>query len=151
MASLIEVINQDLVRSQKAKNEIAVSSLRLLIADIHNVQIAKGGELSDAETREVIAKKAKRHKESIDAYEKGGRGDLVAKEKAELATVERYLPTQLSEQEISKVVDEVIASNGAKDGADMGKIIGAVMGRVRGQADGAKVSEIVKQRLTNQS
>ena len=147
MASLIETINQGLVKSQKNKDETTVSALRLLLSEIHNAKIAKGGELTDEETIKISFKKAKQHKESIDAYEKGGRPDLVAKEKAELAVISKYLPKQLADSEIEKIVDEVIAQNGAVSAADFGKVIGQVMGRVSSQADGSRVSEIVKKKL----
>ena len=147
MASLIEAINQDLVKFQKAKDEIAVSSLRLLISDVKNAQIAKGGELSDAEIVEVIAKKAKRHKESIEAYGKAGRQDLVGKEQAELAVISKYLPKQLTDVEIEKIVDEVLSQTEAANLGDLGKVMGQVMAKVGGQADGGRVSEIVKGKL----
>lgn len=148
MTDLAGQINQELVKAQKARDEVTVSSLRLLISDIKNAQIAKGGELTDDETREVIAKKAKRHKESIEAYEKAGRKDLVDKEQAELAVISRYLPKQLTNSEIEKIVDEVLSQTGAAALGDLGKVMGQVMAKVGGQADGARVSEIVRARLS---
>src|SRR3989344_9385541 len=100
MASLIEAINQDLVKSQKNKDETTVSALRLLLSEVHNAKIAKGSELTDEETVKIALKKAKQHRESIDAYKKGGRPDLVAKEQAELAVISKYLPKQLTDVEI---------------------------------------------------
>ena len=147
MAELLDEINSTLKAALKTGNQVAVSSLRLLLSEIHNAKIAKGGELTDEETIKISFKKAKQHKESIDAYEKGGRPDLVAKEKAELAVISKYLPKQLADSEIEKIVDEVIAQNGAVSAADFGKVIGQVMGRVSSQADGSRVSEIVKKKL----
>lgn len=147
MASLIATINQDLVKSQKDKDEITVSALRLLLSEIHNAEIAKGGELTDEETVKVALKKAKQHKESIDAYEKGKRADLVEREKAELEVISKYLPKQLTDSEIAKIVDEVIGQSGAVSTGDFGKVIGQVMAKVGGQAEGSRVSEIVKAKL----
>ncbi len=147
MAELLDEINSTLKAALKTGNQVAVSSLRLLLSEIHNAKIAKGSELTDEETIKISFKKAKQHKESIDAYEKGGRPDLVAKEKAELAVISKYLPKQLADSEIEKIVDEVIAQNGAVSAADFGKVIGQVMGRVSSQADGSRVSEIVKKKL----
>ena len=147
MASLVDQISQDLVVAQKARDEMTVSTLRLLLSAVYNAKIAKGSELTDEETVKIALKKAKQHKESIDAYEKGQRADLVAKEKAELAVISKYLPKQLTDSEIAKIVDEVIAQSGATSAGDFGKVIGQVMAKVGSQAEGGRVSEIVKGKL----
>lgn len=148
MSNLIDKINLDLISAQKAKDELTTSTLRLLLAEIHNAKIAKGEDMRDDEVIDVAKKSAKKHKESIEAFEKAQRAELVEKEKAELATVEKYLPTQLPQQEISKVVDEVVAKTGAVKIADMGKVMGQVMRKLRGKADGNVVLEIVKKKLS---
>lgn len=147
MDDLAHKISQDLVISLKAKDEIATSTLRLLLSDIKNAQIAKGKELSDEEIVDEIGKSAKKRKESIEAYKKGNREDLVEKEEAELKFLEKYLPKQLGEDEIRKIVDEVIAESGANGVADIGKVMGQVMGKLKRQADGGMVSNIVKNKL----
>lgn len=147
MASLIDKINQDLIEALKAHDETRVSTLRFLIAGIKNARIAKEQDLSDEEILAEIAKDAKRHKESIEAYEKAERPELADKEKSELAILQSYLPAQMSEEEVVKIVDEVIAQMGASGSGDMGKTIGAVMAKVKGQADGSVVSRIVKEKL----
>ena len=147
MNNLIDKISQDLVSAQKGRDEVAVSTLRMLLSDIKNAQIEKGGELSDGQTIEVIQKSAKRHRESIDAYKKGQRGDLVDRETAELKILEEYLPEQLDDNEIARIVDEVILQTDASGLGDTGKVMGQVMGRLKGQADGNVVSLIVKKKL----
>lgn len=150
MASLLDRINKDVNAALKAGDEVTVSTLRFLLAAIKNAQIEKRGELIEDEVLELVSKDFKRHKESIEAFEKGKRSDLVEKESKELKVLEKYLPLQMSDAEITKVVDEVVAK-GASTASDMGKVMGQVLAKVRGKADGAKVAEIVKQRLTNQS
>lgn len=145
--TFIEKITQDLNEALKAKSETTVSTLRFLIAQVHNARIAKGEELSDEEILVEIAKDAKRHRESIEAFQKGGREDLVSREKAQLEVLERYLPQQLSSEELLKMVEEAIFEIGASGPGDMGRVMSAVMGKVKGQADGARVSELVKQKL----
>ncbi len=147
MSQVADQISRDLVDAQKARDEVKVSTLRMLAAAFKNAEIAKGGELSDQEILDQISKSAKQHKESIEAYERGGREDLVEKEKAELAVLSVYLPDQMGEEELGKIVDEVIQSVGASTPADMGRVMGAVMAKVKGRADGNAVSAIVKSRL----
>ncbi|KKR87909.1 MAG: hypothetical protein UU34_C0002G0026 [Candidatus Curtissbacteria bacterium GW2011_GWA1_41_11] len=147
MATLSE-LEEDLKNSLKAKNAVATSTLRLLISEIKNARIAKGEDLTDEEITSVVQKSAKQHKESIEAFEKANRDELVKQEKAELEVIKKYLPEQITGQEIEKIVDEVISQTGVSTIADMGKIMGGVMGKLKGQADGNLVSEIVKTKLS---
>jgi hypothetical protein len=96
----------------------------------------------------ILSTIAKQRNESIEMYKKGGRDDLVAKETAELAIVQSYLPKQLSDDELAKCVAEAIAETGAKGPADMGKVMKALMPKTQGRADGKKVSELVKNKLS---
>ena len=146
--TLIGKISQDLNTALKARDEITVSILRFLLSKIHNAKIAKGQDLSDDEVIAEITKETKRHKESIEAYEKAARDELVDKEKAELSILAKYLPKQLTEAEIGNIVEGVITEIGASGVGDMGKVMGAVMAKVKGQADGGLVSAIVKEKLT---
>lgn len=147
MAGLLDRITHDLNAALKAKDQTGVSALRFLIANLHNAKISKGDKLSDDEIISEIAKDARRHRESIEAFEKAGREELVAKEKAELEVISRYLPEQLSENELRKVVDDVISQVGATSLSDIGRVMAQVMTEVQGQADGSVVSEIVKEKL----
>ena len=145
--STLDTITADLTEALKSREEVKVSTLRLLISNINNAKIAKGEELSDDEVAEEIAKDAKRHRESIDAFVKGGRSDLADKEKEELAVLEKYLPEQLTREEIAKFVVEAISQTGASSPSNMGKVMSAVMAKVKGRADGGAVSALVKEKL----
>lgn len=152
MLSLIEKINHDLKQATLNKQEIVVSVLRLLKSAIYNKEISlrKGKEVSLTKNQviEVIASEIKKCKEAIKDYQKGNRDDLVKKEKQEIKILEKYLPKQLSDKEIEKIVREVIKSVGDVSIKDMGKIMGQIMPKVKGKADGSKVSEIVKKVLS---
>lgn len=145
--NLFDKISQDLVEAMKAKDEVRVSTLRLLVSSVKNKQIDVGHELGDDEIVDVAVKAAKQRKESIEAYKQGGRDDLVSKEEAELKILEGYLPQQMSELEIGKIVAEVISRLGASSSADMGRVMGEVMGKIQGRSDGAVVSKIVREKL----
>lgn len=147
MPVLFEQLNQDLASALKAKDEVAVSALRFLIAGLHNAKIAKRDELTDEEVLLEIGKAAKRHNESIEAFEAGGRKDLVEKEMAELAILQKYLPQPLTDEELEKMVGEAIAAVGASSPADFGRVMSTVLSSARTRADGAKVAEIVKKKL----
>lgn len=146
--SILDQINQDLVTAQKSKNEIEVSTLRMAIANLNNAKIAKGADLNDEDTVAELLKDAKRHKESIAAFEGGNRTDLAQKEKAELEILARYLPAQLSEEEIKKTIDEVVSQINPTGLADMGKVMSAVMAKIGKSADGSTVSSLVKEKLS---
>ncbi len=147
MPALLGQISQDLNSALKAKDETAVSALRFLLAGLHNAKIAKGEDLADAEVLDEIGKEAKRHKESIEAFDAGGRKDLVEKEMAELSILQKYLPQPLTAAELEKMVDEAIRAVDAKSAADLGRVMSTVLSSARTRADGAKVAEIVKRKL----
>ncbi|MBI2626516.1 MAG: GatB/YqeY domain-containing protein [Candidatus Nealsonbacteria bacterium] len=151
-----EKIRQDLNEALKSKEELKTSVLRLLSAAILNKEKDKrfkSGKaediaLTDEEIIDVISSEAKKRKEAIDLYQKGGRQDLANKEKAELEILQKYLPEQLSEEELKKLAKEAVSKIGAKDIKDMGKIMAILMPQVKGRADGNLVSKIIKDLLT---
>lgn len=147
---LSEQISEDLKTAMKARDKVATTTLRSVLAAIKNARVAAdgGGEPDDEAVTDLIAKEAKRRREAIDAYSQAGRTELVEGETAELAVLERYLPDQLDEAAIAAVVDEVIAEVGASGPGDMGKVMGPAMARLKGQADGKVVQSVVKDRLT---
>jgi uncharacterized protein YqeY len=147
MATLFSKIQEDLNCALKEDDKIKVSTLRLLISAFNNAKIAKGSELTDEEITKEIAKEAKRHQESIEAFKKGAREDLVNKESQELKVLEVYLPKKISETELIKIVDEVISESGAKGMSEMGNVMGKVMAKVEGRADGRVVSDVVRSKL----
>ena len=148
MAKLFDQISQDLNTALKQRDAARVSTLRYLISHLNNARIAKGGDLNDDNVTLEIVKDAKRHKESIEAFDKAKLQDLVNQESSQLKILEEYLPAQLNDNEIAKIVDETIALLGQVGLGDMAKVMGQVMAKVKDQADGAKVAEIVRNRLT---
>lgn len=144
--TLAERIEGDLRQAMRQKNEAEVSVLRMVKSALHNYAIAKRQkELPEDEVLKVIQSEAKKRRESIAAFTAGGRDELSAKEQAELALIERYLPQQLSEVEITQIVQECVAAVG--DGAQFGTVMKAVMAKVQGRADGKAVSAAVKAAL----
>ena len=144
---LLNKIQNDIKSALKEGDSFKVTALRQLQAALQNEQIAKGKdkEMSEEDAIAVLRKEAKRRKESIDVYKEAGRDELAEKEQKELDLVKEYLPEELPDEEIKKIVDEVVAS-----GEDhMGKVMGQVMGRVAGRADASRVSAIVKEALEN--
>ena len=143
-------IAEQLGQALKDGEKVRVSVLRMLISEIKNKKIADRikEELEDGKIIGLIQKMARQHKESIEQFKQGGRQDLVDKEMAELGVLEEYLPEQLSEEEIIKIVTSSIEKTGATSAKDMGKVMGEVLGRVAGRADGKLVSKIVKERLS---
>lgn len=147
MPVLLDKLNEDLNIALKQRDEIATAALRFLIAGLHNAKIAKGSDLTDSEITDEITREAKRHKESIEAFSRGQREDLVQKETAELAVIERYLPEPLTDAELENVVNEAMEAVGAKSIADFGKVMNAVLSSARTRVDGAKVAEIARRKL----
>ncbi len=145
--NLKKKIISDIKDSMKAGDQITRGVLRLLNSDIKNAEIEKGGEAGDSEVIELIKRSVKRRKDSIEQFAKGGRADLVSKEKEELAVLEKYMPEQMSEEEIRKIVVNIIEKSGAPSASDFGKIMGAVMKETAGNADGNVVNGIVKEEL----
>ncbi len=143
---LLEKIDQDLKIALKEKKEITISALRNLKAAIKNVEIEKKTPLSDDEVSKVIAKKVKQHKDSIESFEKGGREDLVATEKSQMAILESYLPKQMDEKEVEAIVKDTIAKLNPAP-SDFGKVMKEVMNQVAGRTDGNVVSKFVKENL----
>ncbi len=145
---LQEQISADMVVALKAGENDKVAVLRLLITAMKNEQIKVGAELSDEQATKVLASQAKQRKDSITAYEAAGRQDLVDQEAAELPFIEAYLPAQMDDAELERLVKQAIDQVGATSVADMGKVMGAAMGKVQGQADGGRVSAMVKKLLS---
>jgi uncharacterized protein len=146
--SLLEQIEKDVIAAMKAKEEIKVSTIRMLKSAVMNYLIqAKKDKAEDADVLGVVTKQAKQRRESLESFEKAGRKDLADKEKAELAILESYLPKQLSDEELLAEVRKAIASSGATSPADMGKLMKVLMPVVQGKADGKRVQEAVKSLL----
>lgn len=148
MGSLLSRLEGDMRQALKAREDVRLSTLRMIIAAVRNVEIEKNAKtLDDAEVVKILQKSLKQHKESIAQFEKGSRPDLVAKEAAELKIVEAYLPKQLGEEDLVRLVREVLAETGAVSKSDTGKVIKAVMAKAQGRSDGKAVSAIVSNLL----
>ncbi|MFH0956220.1 MAG: GatB/YqeY domain-containing protein [Candidatus Falkowbacteria bacterium] len=147
MPKLLEQINQGLARAMKSKDVLTTSVLRMLVAAMHNKEITlrKDGqaELSDEQAQEAVSSEIKKRRDSVEAYSQGNRQDLVDKENSEIKILQKYLPEQLSDGELEKIIQEVIASGVSV----FGKIMGQTMAKVKGKADGGKVGELVKKML----
>jgi hypothetical protein len=144
---LKERLNRELGQSMKAGEKIKVSTIRMILAGIKNAEIAKRGELDEDELLSVLAREAKRRKEAIEEFKKGNRQDLVDKETQELKVIESYLPEQLSEEDVRKIITEVMQEVGASSPGDLGRVMGRVMPRLKGRADGKLVNQIVREAL----
>lgn len=147
MANIIEKIDEDLNISLKNREADKTMVLRSLKAALQNTMIENKSEIDENQTLATLQREAKKRKEAIELYEKSGRSELADKEKAELKIIGDYLPKQISDTELEKIVSEAITETGASTIQDMGKVIGAVMSKTKGQADGARVSGMVKSRL----
>jgi len=145
---LIEQINNDLKAAMKSGDKFKTATLRSLKSAIKYAEIEAGGKLDEAGLTGVIAKQAKQRRDSIVEFEKGNRPDLIENESAELAVLEQYLPTQLSEDQIRERAQAVIAELGASDVKSMGQVMKRLMADLEGQADGKLVSSVVRQLLT---
>ena len=160
-------IIQNLKIALKEKREIKVSVLRMLLAailnkekekryrlnkekpDLSQEELEKEYQLTEEEIISIVSIEAKKRKEAIMAFEKGERKDLAEKEKKELDILKKYLPEQLSEQELAKIIQGVIKETGASEMKDIGKVMKEVMPKVVGRAQGNRVSDIVKELLKN--
>lgn len=148
--SLIDKINEEFKKAIVLKDELKVSTLRMLKAGIQNMEIelrTKRKELNDESVLGVVGREVKRRKESIEAFVKGLRQDLADKERKELEILLNYLPAQLSDEQLREIVQKKIKEIGATGPADFGKVMGPVAKETKGKADGNRVSQIVKEEL----
>jgi len=145
--SLKEQINQDFLNAYKSHDEAKSSLLRLLKSSMQNAEIAKKDELADEEIFKLIQREIKQRQDASIEYKKGGREDLAVKDEAEITILKTYLPSELSDEELGKLVAEAISSVGAKSQADFGKVMGAVMPKIAGRASGDRVLASVKKLL----
>ncbi len=144
-------IQNDLKDSMKSGDNVARAVLRLLNSDIKNAEIEKGERLNDEDIIRIIKRSIKRHNESIEQYKKGKREDLVEQEEKELEVLKKYMPEQMSEEEIRKLVRGVIEKSGISGASNFGKVMGMVMKEVGNRAEGSVVSRIVKEELSTDS
>jgi len=150
----------------KAGDQLALSALRMLLAavtskekekrykiskerpDLKEEELARESELTDEQILDVISSEIKKRKDAIVLYEKGNRQELAAKEKKEIEILKKYLPEQLSESELRKLIEESIAKTNASEMKDMGKVMADLMPKVKGKADNSEISKIIKELLS---
>ena len=149
-AVLKKRLSDDVKLAMKSGNTVKRDTLRMLIASVNNAEIAKQGALSDGDVLGLIARDVKRHQESIDAFNQGKRPDLVAKEEAEMAILQSYLPQQMTRDEVVAAVREVIEALGASGPRDRGKVMQQLMPKLKGRADGKEINDIVTSLLGRQ-
>lgn len=144
-------LQEELKQSMLARNAEKTSVLRMLISAIGYDEINKGGagyEATSEDILRIIQKEAKQRKDSIEQYGNAKRQELVDKEQKELEILQKYLPEQMGEEEVRKLVQEAITQSGASSPQDMGKVMGALMPKVKGKADGSLVSRLVHEALS---
>ncbi|HBC47338.1 MAG TPA: glutamyl-tRNA amidotransferase [candidate division Zixibacteria bacterium] len=142
-----ERLDTDLKVAMRARDELRLRVLRMLKSDLRYRQIELGHELSDDEVIAIVSTSAKKRREAIVEYDRGGRQDLSDGERAELAVISEYLPEQLSPEELNKLIDKAIAETGATTIKDIGNIMKVLMPEIKGRADGKAVNVSVRARL----
>jgi uncharacterized protein YqeY len=149
MSPILERLKSDLNAALKARDTARVSVLRMLVAKVKDLQIAKGRDdvLGDDEVRQVLASYAKQRQEAAEVYAQAGRQDLHDQEMREREVVAAYLPQQLEDDAVRAVLREIVAQTGAASGRDLGKVMGPAMKRLQGQADGTRVQRLARELL----
>lgn len=150
--TLKQKLSEDLKDALKKKEEVRVSSLRMVLAAVANKEIEirkKDIGLSDEEVLEVLLSEVKKRKDSVVEFKKGGREDLVAREEEELAALKGYLPEEMPDEEIARVVKDGIRECGAGGMSDFGKVMKVIMPVLKGRADGDRVSAVVREALAS--
>ena len=143
MSELYDKVMDDVKVAMKAHDMTSVNALRGVLAKAKDLTVNAGKEMTDDAILAVIAKGVKQREESIAQFEQAGRAELAEGEKKEMALLKKYLPEQLSEEEVAAIVKEAVVAVGATSKKDMGKVMKEVMARVKGQADGKLVSRLV--------
>lgn len=147
--SLSDKINEALKDAMKSKNTVALESLRAIKSSLLLAQTESGAkkQLSEEEEIKILQRLVKQRKESAKIYEEQGREDLAQSEMEQVEIIEKFLPEQLTQEEIETIIDEIISETNASSMADMGKVMGMANARIAGRADGKTISQIVKNKL----
>ncbi len=142
-------IIEDIKLAMKAQDKVKLPVVRMLKADVQMAELNKKADLTDDEIISIVSKQIKMRKDSIKEFEKGNRNDLIEAAKAEIKILEEYLPEQLSEQEVTNIINDVFSKVNPSSQSDMGKIMGLLNPLVKGKTDMGLVSKIVKEKLSN--
>lgn len=140
---LKDILNNDLKKYMKEKNTLALNAVRSIISEIKNKEVEKAAELTEEEIVQLIRKQIKMREDSIEQFERADRNDLAEKERKEAEILQEYLPEQLSDEELRKIIEETIKEVNATSKKDFGKVMKLVIQKVQGRADGKKISEIL--------
>lgn len=143
-----DVLKREMAAAAKAQDKLRLSAVRLIKTALHNREIDLKRKLNETEVLQLLSTMVKQRKDSIDQFRKGGREDLAEKEESEVKVIMEFMPRQMSEEEIAKEIEQVIQQVGATGIKDMGKVMKDLMPRLTGKADGKKVGEMVKARLS---
>jgi hypothetical protein len=146
--SLKQCLTDEMKSAMKAKDKFRLSTIRMVISDIKNKEIEKGGELDHAGVEEVIVKAVKQRRDSAEQYKKAERPELAQKEEEEIAILSAYLPEQMGDDQIRELAQAAAKDAGATSLKEMGKVMGLLMPKVKGKADGSAVNRIVKEILS---
>lgn len=147
-AELFSKLQEEMKAAMKSGDKDRLSTIRMLISEIKKVQIDSKKELSDDEIIQILQRYIKQRKEAYTQYEQAGRKDLADKELKEIEIVKQFLPPELSEEELIKIIEDTIKEVGASSIKDMGKVVKAVIEKVKGRAEGSVVSKLVKEKLS---
>lgn len=149
---LKETLKSDLTEAIRSSDKVVSGTIRMVLTAITNEEVSgkEARVLSDDEIITVLSREAKKRREAAEEFAKANRADKSAEEKAEGEVIAKYLPAQLTEEDIKKMIAAAIASTGAAGPADMGKVMGAIKGQIAGRADGSLVSSLVKAALNNE-
>ena len=146
--ALMDRISEDIKTAMRARDQERLAPLRMAKAALMNREVEKGRALEEAEAQQVIASLIKQRRDSIEQFTSGGRSDLVARETAEIAVLEAYLPPPMDPAELERAVDAAIAETGASSQKDLGKVMKAAMAKLAGApVDGKAVNELVRRKL----
>jgi uncharacterized protein len=148
MSALKDRITEEMKNAMRAGEKERLATIRLILSAIKQREVDERIQLDDTQVLAVIEKMVKQRKESIAQFESGGRADLVAKEQAEMAVLQTYLPTQMSDAEVDALIAEAVESTAAASIKDMGKVMAAVKAKAQGRADMGAVSARIKQKLS---
>ena len=145
--NLSERLNEDMKQAMREKDKFTLSTIRMIRSTIKYLEIDVKRTLDDNEVLDILSREIKQRKDALQEFEKAGRDELSATTKAEIEIIHKYLPEQLSEEEIKVIVQQTIQETGASSKSEMGKVMSALMPKVKGRADGKLVNQAVQQFL----
>ena len=145
--NLSERLNEDMKQAMKSKDKFRLSTIRMVRSTINYSEIELKRTLDDNEVLDILSREIKQRKDALQEFEKAGRDELAATNRAEIELIQKYLPQQLSEEEIKVIVQQTIQETGASSKSEMGKVMSALMPKVKGRADGKLVNQAVQQFL----